>query len=246
MNHKNWQILFGVILVALSVALYLVHFMIFHDAHHIFLYLLGDIAFVPIEVLLVTLIIHQLLSGREKRNMLDKLNMLIGAFFSETGSRLIVYFSDFDPKLTEIKNEFMISEGWTDRDFEQLIKRLRNYDYSIAAGFVDIISLRDFLKNKRDFLLRLIENPSLLEHEMFTQLLQAVFHLTEELSVRPTLENLPQKDLDHISGDINRVYVLLVKEWLSYMQHLKNNYPYLFSLALRTNPFDEEASAVIN
>lgn len=55
----------------------------FRDPHHIFLYLIGDIAFVFIEVLLVTLIIHQLLSRREKQAMLKKLNMVIGAFFSE-------------------------------------------------------------------------------------------------------------------------------------------------------------------
>jgi hypothetical protein len=30
-----------------------------------------------------------------------------------------------------------------------------------------------------------------------------------------------------------------------YMQHLKQNYPYLFSLAMRTNPFDANASAIV-
>jgi len=34
--------------------------MIFTDAHHIFIYLVGDIAFVFIKVLLVTMIIHQM------------------------------------------------------------------------------------------------------------------------------------------------------------------------------------------
>jgi hypothetical protein len=29
------------------------------------------------------------------------------------------------------------------------------------------------------------------------------------------------------------------------MEHLKINYPYLFSLAMRTNPFDRQASPVI-
>ncbi|MFY9799780.1 MAG: two pore domain potassium channel family protein, partial [Methanoregula sp.] len=30
-----------------------------------------------------------------------------------------------------------------------------------------------------------------------------------------------------------------------YMQHLKKKYPYLFSLAMRTNPFDVHASAIV-
>jgi hypothetical protein len=29
------------------------------------------------------------------------------------------------------------------------------------------------------------------------------------------------------------------------MEHLKDNYPYLFSLAMRTNPFDQDASVIV-
>jgi len=46
-------------------------------------------------------------------------------------------------------------------------------------------------------------------------------------------------------GTSQRVYGLLVPEWLAYMKHLKKNYPYLFSLAMRTNPFDADASVVV-
>ena len=49
-------------LLTLSALFYWMHFLLFHDAHHIFIYLVGDIAFVPIEVLLVTLILHRLVS----------------------------------------------------------------------------------------------------------------------------------------------------------------------------------------
>jgi len=65
----------------------------FRDSHHIILYLIGDIAFLPIQVLLVTLIIDRLLSAREKQAMLKKMNMVIGAFFSEVGSQLLKSFS---------------------------------------------------------------------------------------------------------------------------------------------------------
>jgi hypothetical protein len=36
-----------------------------------------------------------------------------------------------------------------------------------------------------------------------------------------------------------------IKEWLNYMRHLQANYPYLFSLALRTNPLDPSATPEI-
>jgi hypothetical protein len=54
MKCFSWQAILGIFLILLSAILYLIHFAIFRDAHHIFLYLIGDIAFVPIEVLLVT------------------------------------------------------------------------------------------------------------------------------------------------------------------------------------------------
>ena len=91
-----------------------------------------------------------------------------------------------------------------------------------------------------------MENPNLLEHDAFANLLLAVFHLTEELAQRRDLHHLTPGDREHLAGDIERAYVLLIAEWLDYMQHLQKNYPYLFSLARRTNPFDPEASVVIN
>ena len=105
--------------------------------------------------------------------------------------------------------------------------------------------LKSFLVGKRGFLLGLLENPNLLEHETFTDLLWAVFHLTEELASREDVRQLADTDYAHLSGDIKRAYVLLISEWVDYMKHLKDHYPYLFSLAIRTNPFDPDASVEI-
>ena len=99
---------------------YFIHYKIFRDPHHIFIYMIGDIAFVFIEVLLVTLIIHQLLSVREKRARLEKLNMVIGVFFSEIGTGLVTYFSDFDPKLEKIKQELIVRPSWSEKEFSGL------------------------------------------------------------------------------------------------------------------------------
>ena len=90
-----------------------------------------------------------------------------------------------------------------------------------------------------------MENPNLLEHEGFTALLWAVFHLTEELDYRSDLSSLPDTDYNHISVDMKRAYLLVIIEWLAYIKHLKNNYPYLFSLASRVNPFNDEASPIV-
>jgi hypothetical protein len=245
MKRLGWQGLLAVSLVALSAVLYFFHYVVFHDVHHIFIYLVGDVAFVPIEVLLVTLIIHRLLSQREMKERLEKLNMVIGVFFSETGTELLTYFSDYDPKLDDIRENLLVSPDWSVQKFANVDKRMRTYGYSIETDKVDFVRLRSYLAEKRDFHVRLLENPNLLEHETFTGLLRAVFHLTEELQNREDVANLTESDRQHIAGDIKRAYVRLVQEWLDYMKHLKQEFPYLFSLAIRLNPFDLEASPVV-
>lgn len=245
MKRYNWQIILGLTLIGASVVFYLFHYVIFHDAHHIFIYLVGDIAFVPVEVLLVTLIIHRLLSQREKRALLNKLNMVIGAFFSEVGTKLMSIFSEFDPHTHEICQQLIPTNEWCEEEFFQVNRRLKRHDYKIDIQKGDIETLRSFLLQKRDFLLSLLQNPNLLEHESFTDLLWAVFHLTEELANRDDIVKLPDKDYVHLAGDIKRAYTLLISQWLKYMEHLQDVYPYLFSLAMRTNPFDRDASPVI-
>ena len=97
--------------------------------------------------------------------------------------------------------------------------------------------LKKFLISKRECLLRLLENPNLLEHESFTDLLWAISHLTEELSFHKALTQLSGDDLKHLAKDIKRAYASLVHEWIAYMKHLKDDYPYIFSLSIRDNPF---------
>jgi hypothetical protein len=229
----------------LSTIFYLLHYLLFKDAHHIFIYLIGDIAFVFIEVLLVTLLIHSILERREKMARLEKLNMIIGAFFSEVGTKLLNILSQWDPKIEKIQEELFTGKDAEKKKFEAICKYLRKHNYKIDPENPDWKTLRTFLVSKRAFLLRLLVNQSILEHESFTLLLWAVFHLTEELEARETFKHMESEDAKHLLIDISRVYGQLAQQWLSYMEHLNSNYPFLFSLSLRKNPFNENASPVI-
>ncbi|MBN1884163.1 MAG: hypothetical protein JW876_01405 [Candidatus Krumholzibacteriota bacterium] len=140
MRRIPWQYRLGAALVALSAAIYAAHWLLFRDAHHIFVFLVEDIAFVPVEVLLVTLIIHRLLAARERCATMNKMNMVIGAFFSDPGTDLLAI----------------------------------------------------------------------------------------------------------LAGDATRAYRALALQWTGYLGHLRDGYPYLFSLAVRLNPFDPAASATID
>jgi len=245
MKKISWQIKLGIALIVLSVAIYYIHFAIFRDAHHIFIYLIGDIAFVFFEVFLVSLIIHQVLSEKEKQERLKKMNMVISAFFSEVGTRLLQLFSEFDPDVKRIADELLIKPDWDEDKFLSVHKNLKNFEYNADGTKGSLIELRNFLVEKRGFLLGLLGNQNLLEHDSFTNLLWAVFHLTEELENRADVKHLPENDLKHICGDMKRAYTILVSEWLDYMMHLKEKYPYLFSLAVRTNPFDVNATVEV-
>lgn len=235
----------GISLLVLSVVFYVLHYLFFRDLHHIFIYLVGDIAFVFVEVLLVTLVIHGVLEERERKGRLEKVNMVIGAFYSEVGTRLLEMLSAKDPAVDGWQRDLAGQSESPEKEYRSIVEHLEKHDYSINLEKTEWRSLKEFLVIKREFMLRLLENPYLLEHESFTDVLWAVFHLTDELGFRKNPDDLPEADYKHLHGDANRVYGQLARHWFSYMKHLKTSYPYLFSLALRTNPFNRSASPVV-
>jgi hypothetical protein len=177
--------------------------------------------------------------------MMEKLNMVIGSFFSELGTVLLKHLTDFDPHKDRISQGVIVKDYWTAKEFNDVYKVLKSYDYPIDIHRGDMDAFKQTLSGQREFLLRLLENPSLLEHESFTNLMMSLFHLTEELVARKEVLELSEADEKHIIADIRRVYRYLVEEWLAYMKYLKDNYPYLFSFAMRTNPFDPHAKVEI-
>jgi hypothetical protein len=244
-EDTRWKIIVGTGLVTLSLALYTIHYLIFQDARHVLIYLFGDIAFIPIEVLIVTLIIDQMLEARERQQRMEKLNMVIGTFFSTTGTPLLTLLVRADPGIATLRQRLIVRDSWKKNDFLDMKGIMANYECGVDVETVDMESARKFLVEREDFLLRLVENPMVFEHETFTDLILAINHLTEELKARDTLTGLPKDDTGHLAIDLRRVYSRLIPEWLRYMEYLQINYPYLFHLAMRKNPFDATASVII-
>jgi hypothetical protein len=245
MKFLTWKIQLALVLIGTSAGLYLLNYLIFRDANYMTRLFLAQLGFLPISVLLVTIILNQLMAQRAKASKLAKLNMVIGAFFSEVGTALLKTLSTYDLHFPAFKQQVTHISQWSAPDFARFSQGLTESDFHINLKESDLEALRDFLLKKRDFLMRLLENPNLLEHDSFSNLLLAVFHLTEELAHRTDLSRLTAADLEHLAGDVQRGYVRLIKEWLAYMSHLQAKYPYLFSLALRTNPFDPLATPEI-
>ena len=243
--QKNRGLIFiAAMLVILSAAIYALHYTIFHDAHHIFIYMVGDLAFLPLEVLLVGIVVERIMARREIDEKISKLNMVVGTFFSEIGHYLSTLLLNSTADRERIISNLDITPAWKTQEYTRA-RKYAEKDTTVDFTNIDLDALKSFLVSKRPFMLTLIENPNLLEHERFTDLLLASFHLTEELESRPSLSDLPARDIEHLKGDIRRAYQYLVIEWLDYMQHVQSAYPFLYSHYVRTHPFQAHASAII-
>lgn len=245
MKWTRVQILSGIALVAASALLYGVHYIVFDDAHHILLWSFTNLAFLPISVLFVSLIIGRLLQHRDRREKMEKLNMVIGAFFIEVGNDLLRRIAAWDENPEALQQRLHSIGTWEPQAFAHERRWLAHSARNLRPECVELEGSHLFLEDKRDFLLRLLENPNLLENEAFTALLRAVLHVAEELDYRTDLSRLPVEDVQHLAIDFRRAYVLLLQQWLQYMAFIKRAYPYLFSLAVRTNPLDPMASPVV-
>ena len=240
MKNRDMTVV-ALVLIALSSLLYLAQELVFRDLHHLADSLLSALAFLPLQVLFVTFVVDRLLADRERQARQYHMNMVIGTFFSSTGNDLLRRLLGFMSCEGEVCSRLAVSLEWSDEDLRRAAAFADEVRLPIEVCPAGLADLREFLAGQRDFLLRLLENPTLLEHEAFTDLLWAVCHVAEELAARERLDNLPASDIAHLTGDISRAYSLLVKQWLQYLQHLRANYPYLFSFAVRTNPLVPDA-----
>ncbi|MDN7023710.1 two pore domain potassium channel family protein [Methanoculleus sp. FWC-SCC1] len=186
-------------------------------------------------------VVESFVSRNERRARRRKITMIVGAFYSEAGTEILRAFARLDPEVDAIQENLDVRGD----DFVRVRQCFEEHRYGIDGNVADLAGLQILLEGKKEYLLRLMENPAIFEHDAFTDLLYAVFHLREELMLRDNLAALPDADRAHLASDISRAYRHLALEWLGYLQHLRTAYPYIFSLAVRRNPFDDLASATI-
>ncbi len=239
-----WQVKLGLVLGACSALVYILKITLIDNLPGTIEYIFNSAGFLFINVLFVTLVINGLLARRAKNERLEKLNIVIGIFFTEVGNDLIKRIIPADKNSSDFQNSLAIN-GKTIANEHSMIHAIKAHKFDLNSEVIDLKEMQDFLQDKRNFLLRLMENPVMLEHQSFTSLLMAVFHLTAELGYRKDLLNLTVTDRAHLTGDVNRVYQALTMEWVSYMGYLSLNYPYLYSLAARTNPYDMNATVEV-
>lgn len=239
MKRYRWQLILGAGLIVLSAFMYSIHYVIFRDSHHIAIYFLGDVAFVPIEVLLVTLIIEEVLSKREHLITERNLQMMVGVFYHEMGAALLKQMQRYMPAAYDLNMQLtpQVMTRWDEADYLQKISEVEAIDTTFFCEGCDLTPLRDFLYHKQELLLRMLENPNLSGNDELARMLWAITHISDELHVRPHIDSLGHEDAEHIKGDFSRAYDLLLVEWMKYVIHLKKEYPFMYLAALRYGPF---------
>lgn len=236
------NILLVAILSISSACIYLIQLNIFHKPEDTLFYLFQDLAFVPVQAIIVTLVLNKLLNIIEKQQKLKKINVIISAFFAEAGTSILFALSKHNENRNGLYGIIEVEE-LDKNSIKTIKKKVKEFNYKINIIPDKLESLRDILAEKKSFMIDMLENPSLLEHDSFTDMLWSVFHVADELQSRESLKDLSQNDLEHLALDILRAYTAIISEWINYLKYLKNEYPYLFNLAIRKNPFSENKEA---
>lgn len=236
----------ALVLILISALIYLANYLLFpHRAEELAFLTLIDFAFLPLSVLIVTLVVDRLLAEREKNAQRYKMNMLISAFFSSTGTPLLHLFGGLTPAEEELDRQLAVAPDWNDEQLREAIRYLRQTALPVEAPPEKLLALGEALRQHRELMIRLLENPVLLEHGEFTDLIWALFHLEEELSARGALDQASVADLRHLAQDVDRALRRLLVQWLEHLIHLRQDYPFLFSFEARTNPLRAGAKAEI-
>lgn len=238
---KKQNIILGLLLVGASILLHSLHYVVFQDMHHIMIFLFADIAFIPLEVLFVSLILERLIKRQEEEKILKKMHMLVGLFYQKFGDELLKRFVDVSETVNCDKTDILMDYKWTKKQYNELRSTIKNDKHEMHVEALDLEALAEFLKENESLMINLISNPSLQENDIFSDLLLATFHLNDELSSRE-IKAIEGDDLEHMKLDCQRIFKLLSAQWVDYMEHLQDSYPYLFLTAAINNPYDKRSN----
>jgi len=239
-KRQKETVLIGFGLVSLALILHGIHILIFKDIHHTMIFLVADIAFIPLEVFFTTMILERVLERRRKEQDKEKLNMLVGVFYAEFGTQLLEYFVNQDDRVAICK-KLRIQDPtiWNDDYFKRLQQLNSSYHYEVQLTKVDLKELQQILHEGKNIMITLMTTDSLHEHETFTEMLMRIMHLKEELDTQDIADLSDLKRM-HLEQDMAAIYRYLTYEWCYYLNYLNRCYPSLFSTVIMLSPFNKK------
>ncbi len=232
------NIILVLVLTITSACIYLIQIYLFKRPDDTVYYFFQDLAFVPFEAIVVTLVLNNLLNVMEKRRKMKKIHVIISAFFAEMGLTVISELIKFNQNNREFRQRFVLTD-FNKSTMKSLKKTANEFEYKIKATPPSLETLSLILNEKKPFMISMLENSNLSEHDSFTDMLWAIFHVADELQSRGSIKDFSESVLDHLANDILRAYKAIIIEWVNYIKYLNDEYPFLYDAAIKKNPFIE-------
>ncbi len=215
-------------LVALSVAMYFAHWLIYRDLKYLTSYFFLHLSFLPIHALVLGLIIEQMVSHHAKQDLRRKLNLFLGVFFRQMGMEFLLQIVTMLANRQEFDALITVQENWDKRQFRRARQAVERFQPRMEATADDIIALMELLESREAEITSMTRNPLLLEFELLHPTLMSLFHLIEEMHFRQPLHRLTPEEVNHLARDAGKSLRHLAQLWLRYMEYLKATHPDLF------------------
>lgn len=225
------------LLLCASALLYAIHYLIFRDLHHLAIFGLHELAFVPLEVILVTLGLDQLVEKTHREEARSKVSIIETLYFNESGGTMLRYLTSFDPDAARLRELLQVTEDWHSSDFRQAIRQLKSYPFLLDLDRIDFFGLHYHLSQRHEYYRSMLENPALTQSEAFTEMIMKIYLLWEELDGRTNLYQLPEKDRSYLAELLHEIYRELTEYWLDNVYNYSIHNRFRLHRAIESNPF---------
>ncbi len=227
------------LLLCTSALLYAIHYLIFRDLHHLAIFGLHELAFVPLEVILVTLGLDKLVEKTHREEARSKVSIIETLYFNESGGTMLRYLTSFDPDAARLRELLQVTENWRSSDFRQAIRQLKSYPFLLDLDRIDFFGLHYHLSQRHEYYRSMLENPALTQSEAFTEMIMKIYLLWEELDGRTNLYQLPEKDRNYLAELLHEIYRELTEYWLDNVYNHSIHNRFRLHRAIESNPFME-------
>ena len=225
------------LLLCTSVVLYVLHYLVFRDLHHIGIFFLHELAGMPLEVILVSLFFDKLIEKTHEEENKSKLSIIETLFFNESGGNMLRYLSSFDPNFRQLSDVLAVRMDWKSVDYQAARLHLKDYPFQLDVEKVDFFGLHYHLDERHAYYRNILENPALTQSNEFTELVMKIYLMWEELDCRTDLYNLDLHEKHYLGELLTEIYEELVVYWLDNAHnHSIHNRPRLHRV-IETSPF---------
>ena len=225
------------LLLCTSAILYVLHYLIFRDLHHIGIFFLHELAGMPLEVILVSLFFDKLIEKTHEEENQSKLSIIETLFFNESGGNMLRYLSSFDPNFSQLASILSVRMDWKSIDYQAARLHLKDYPFHLVVEKVDFFGLHYHLDERHAYYRNILENPALTQSSEFTELVMKIYLMWEELDCRTDLYNLDLHEKHYLGELLTEIYEELAVYWLDNAHnHSIHNRPRLHRV-IETSPF---------